>query len=273
MPVNVQLQMYEGPLDLLLHLIKKNELSITDIPIASVGIRMSSIESDIPIASITEQYLATLELMQSLNLDVSGEFLVMAATLVHIKSRMLLPPDDEEGDDEEEGEDPRAELTRRLLEYEQFKDAAKNLEERPLLYRDVFVRPNQEVTAAPEVSFERLSIFDLMSAFRRVLERFPGEAVHTVILETVSVRERMTFLLDQIHHQGRVQFDSLFDGSSSRLEVIVTFLAMLELIKMRAIAVTQEERLGPIVIEASLSSAELEERMTDELDREDDYGG
>lgn len=257
MPVNVQLEMYEGPLDLLLHLIKKNELSITDIPIAS----------------ITEQYLATIELMQSLNLDVSGEFLVMAATLLHIKSRTLLPPEDEEVDDEEAGEDPRAELTRRLLEYEQFKEAAKNLEERPVLYRDVFVRSTPEGAAPREVSFERLSIFDLMSAFRRVLERFPDEDVHTVTLETVSVRERMTFLLDQIHHQHRIYFDSLFDGASSKLELIVTFLAMLELIRMRAIAVTQQERLGPIVIEAFLSPAELQEKMMEELDPEDDYGG
>ena len=123
MTTRVQLEIFEGPLDLLLHLIKKNEVSITDIPIAT----------------ITEQYLATLEVMQTFNLDVAGEFLVMAATLIHIKSRMLLPMADDE-DDEEEGTDPREELVRRLLEYQRFKDAADQLERRELLTRDVFVR-------------------------------------------------------------------------------------------------------------------------------------
>ncbi len=124
MSTRVQLEIFEGPLDLLLHLIKKNEISITDIPIAA----------------ITEQYLATLEVMQSLNLDVAGEFLVMAATLVHIKSRMLLPAGDDTTEDDEDGEDPREELIRRLLEYQRFKDAAEQLGQREILARDVFIR-------------------------------------------------------------------------------------------------------------------------------------
>ena len=162
MAVHVQLKIYEGPLDLLLHLIKKNELSIDDIPIAS----------------ITEQYLAALELMQGLNLDVSGEYLVMAATLLHIKSKMLLPPDEnDEDDDEEEAGDTREELIRRLLEYERFKNAAKELEEREILNRDVFVRQDRSERVT-DVSFEQLSVFDLMSALQRVLERFPGPSVH-----------------------------------------------------------------------------------------------
>ena len=134
MTTRVQLEIFEGPLDLLLHLIKKNEVSITDIPIAT----------------ITEQYLATLEVMQTFNLDVAGEFLVMAATLIHIKSRMLLPLTDTE-EDEEEGADPREELVRRLLEYQRFKDAADQLERRELLTRDVFVRsvaPVEEIPAS-----------------------------------------------------------------------------------------------------------------------------
>ena len=181
MAVHVQLKIYEGPLDLLLHLIRKNELSIIDIPIAS----------------ITEQYLEALELMQGLNLDLSGEYLVMAATLLHIKSKMLLPPEEDDDDDNEEPGDSREELIRRLLEYERFKNAAKELEERDILNRDVFARQGRSERVT-EISFEQISVFDLMSALQRVLERFPGASVHTVVLETVSVRERMTYILDRL---------------------------------------------------------------------------
>ena len=139
MTTRVQLEIFEGPLDLLLHLIKKNEVSITDIPIAT----------------ITEQYLATLEVMQTFNLDVAGEFLVMAATLIHIKSRMLLPMADDEDDEEEEGTDPREELVRRLLEYQRFKDAADQLERRELLTRDVFVRSVAPAEEIPRRDFVR----------------------------------------------------------------------------------------------------------------------
>lgn len=245
MAVHVQLEIYEGPLDLLLHLIKKNELSIVDIPIAT----------------ITEQYLETLELMQGLNLDVSGEYLVMAATLVHIKSRMLLPPDEEDEEDEEEGGDTREELIRRLLEYERFKNAARELEEREILNRDVFVRQGRPERTT-EVSFEQLSVFDLMSALQRVLERFPGPSVHTVVQETVSVRERMTYILDELHRASSVLFHELFDSADSRMDVVVTFLALLELIRIRAVHVFQKERLGAIVMEPMLSLSEANAAMT-----------
>ena len=231
-------------MDLLLHLIKKNEVSITDIPIAT----------------ITEQYLSTLELIQSLNLDVAGEFLVMAATLIHIKSRMLLPPGEEE-DEEEEGGDPREELTRRLLEYQRFKEAAEELEKREILRRDVFVRPSEVPDEMESVEFEGLSLFDLISALRHVLERFPEERVHEVTLERISVREKMSSLLDDLHRRGKVIFQSLFEAAVSRLEVVVTFLAMLELVKIRAIRVAQEEREGPIVIELAAPLGDIQDRM------------
>ncbi|MBI4529592.1 MAG: segregation/condensation protein A [Deltaproteobacteria bacterium] len=245
MSTQVQLEIYEGPLDLLLHLIKKNEVSITDIPIAS----------------ITEQYLATLDLMQSLNLDVAGEFLVMAATLIHIKSKMLLPPEEDgEADDDEDG-DPRDELVRRLLEYERFKDAAEELQKREILRRDVFVRPPEPAEEAGAIEFERVSLFDLLSALRTVLERFPGEAVHEVVLEKISVREKMTLLLDDLRRVGRVVFQSLFEQAASRLEVVVMFLALLELVKIRAVRVWQEERLGPITIELAAAADEIQEKI------------
>jgi segregation and condensation protein A len=230
----VQLEIFEGPLDLLLHLIKKNEVSITDIPIAT----------------ITEQYLATLDVIQTFNLDVAGEFLVMAATLIHIKSRMLLPMADDE-DDEEEGTDPREELVRRLLEYQRFKDVADQLERRELLTRDVFVRSVAPAEEVPAPGFREVSVFELLTALKRVLDRLPKDAVHEVMLEKITMREKMTLLLDQLRTQGKILFESLFAEVTTRMEVVVTFLAMLELVKVRAIRIFQEEATGPIQIEAA----------------------
>lgn len=253
MITRVQLEIFEGPLDLLLHLIKKNELSITDIPIAT----------------ITEQYLSTLELMQSLNLDVAGEFLVMAATLIHIKSRMLLPPGENEDEEEEEG-DPREELIRRLLEYQRFKEAAEELERRELLSRDVFVRRSEAPEEAGTVGFESLSLFDLLSALRHVLERFPEERIHEVALDAISVREKMSFLLDELRRRGKVIFQSLFETATSRSEVVVTFLAVLELVRIRAIRVWQEERIGPVVIELATAIGDIQDRIAkEEIEGED----
>jgi segregation and condensation protein A len=231
----VQLEIFEGPLDLLLHLIKKNEVSITDIPVAM----------------ITEQYLATLEVMQTLNLDVAGEFLVMAATLIHIKSRMLLPATDGEEDEEEGGTDPREELVRRLLEYQRFKDAADELERREVLTRDVFVRSVAPAEAIPAAGFRDVSVFELLAALKRVLDRLPKDVVHEVLLEKITVREKMTLLLDHLRTQRSILFESLFDGVTTRMEVVVTFLAMLELVKVRAIRIFQEEATGSIQIEAA----------------------
>jgi segregation and condensation protein A len=230
----VQLEIFEGPLDLLLHLIKKNEVSITDIPIAT----------------ITEQYLATLDVIQTFNLDVAGEFLVMAATLIHIKSRMLLPMADDE-DDEEEGTDPREELVRRLLEYQRFKDVADQLERRELLTRDVFVRSVAPAEEVPAPGFREVSVFELLTALKRVLDRLPKDAVHEVMLEKITMREKMTLLLDQLRTQGKILFESLFAEVTTRMEVVVTFLAMQELVKVRAIRIFQEESTGPIQIEAA----------------------
>jgi segregation and condensation protein A len=243
----VQLEMFEGPLDLLLHLIKKNEVAITDIPIAT----------------ITEQYLATLDLMQGLNLDVAGEFLVMAATLVHIKSRMLLPAD-ESAEGEEEGEDSREELIQRLLEYQRFKEAAEELEQKEILMRDVFARPVAGGEDTQPVEFEAVSLFDLLSALRQVIERVAGEWVHEVTLDTLTVREKMSWILENLHQRGRAVFQSLFDGATSRFEVVVTFLAVLELVKIRALKIRQEERLGPIILELAASLGEIQERMAKE---------
>jgi segregation and condensation protein A len=242
-------------LDLLLHLIKKNEVSITDIPIAA----------------ITEQYLATLELMESLSLDVAGEFLVMAATLVHIKSRMLLPPGDEEAD-EDEGNDPRDELVRRLLEYQRFKEAAEQLEQREILSRDVFVRSAAPVEDVAPRGFREVSVFELLGALKRVIDRLPKDVFHEVTLEKITMREQMTLLLDRLRTLRSLYFEALFDGVKSRMEVVVTFLAMLELVKVRAIRIFQEEMAGPIMIEAATGMDEAAERAVLDETEEDQHG-
>lgn len=256
MSTNFQLEIFEGPLDLLLHLIKKNEVNITDIPIAT----------------ITEQYLATLELMQTLNLDMAGEFLVMAATLIHIKSRILLPESDAETDEEEEGGDAREELMRRLLEYQRFKEAAGELGQRDVLTRDVFVRATAPTEKPVPTAFRDLSVFELLTALRRVLERLPKDEFHEVTLEKITVREKMTLVLERLRVDGQVMFESLFTDAGTRMAVIVTFLAMLELVKIRAIRIFQDRLDGPIIIEAAVGVEQAAEVIAKEAIGEDQDG-
>jgi segregation and condensation protein A len=252
----VELEIFEGPLDLLLHLIKKNEVSITDIPIAT----------------ITEQYLATLDLLQTLSLDVAGEFLVMASTLIHIKSRMLLPAGDAGGDDEDEGLDPRDELVRRLREYQRYKEAAQDLDQREMLSRDVFTRSASPTEEAEPRGFREVSVFELLAALKRIIDRLPKDTFHEVTLEKITVREKMTHLLDILRAQPSILFESLFAAASSRMEIIVTFLAMLELVKVRAIRIVQEEMAGPIVIEAAADMDGVAENVVLDQAEEDPYG-
>jgi len=252
----VELEIFEGPLDLLLHLIKKNEVSITDIPIAT----------------ITEQYLATLDLLQTLSLDVAGEFLVMASTLIHIKSRMLLPAGDDGGDDEDEGFDPRDELVRRLLEYQRYKEAAQDLDQREVLSRDVFARSASPTEEAGPRGFREVSVFELLAALKRIIDRLPKDTFHEVTLEKITVREKMTHLLDILRAHSSILFEALFAEVSSRMEIIVTFLAMLELVKVRAIRIVQEEMAGPIKIEAAADMDGIAENSVLDQVEEDPYG-
>lgn len=220
----VRLEMFEGPLDLLLHLIKKNRLNITDIPIAL----------------ITEQYLEYLKLMKVLNLDVAGEYLLMAATLLHIKSKMLLPASSgEEGEEIET--DPRAELVRRLLEYQQYKEAALELEDRPLLDRNVFARPvSQETEETEEEERVEVSLFELLEAFRRILDKARLETFHDVTLEPITVEEKIREVLSLLQKENRsMAFHAFFPDQASRATVVVTFLAVLELVKMKVIRIFQ----------------------------------
>ena len=255
----VKLDVFEGPLDLLLHLIKKNEVEIVDIPVAT----------------ITEQYLAYLEMMQDLRLDIAGEFLVMAATLMLIKSRMLLPPSEDDADEEEA--DPRADLVRQLLEYQRYREAALALSERPLLHRDVFVRtaaldlPEPEGGEPPRV---QVTVWELLEAFRAVLQRARPESVHEVVTDRISLRDRVRSLLQALSVARSIDFESLFDDDASRFFVIITFLALLELMKMGAVRATQTERYGGIVIELAIADINaIAVEAVDEYDRSAVRGG
>jgi segregation and condensation protein A len=219
-----RLEGFEGPLDLLLHLIQKNELDIFNIPIAL----------------ITEQYLEYLQLMKVLNLDIAGEYLLMASTLLHIKSRMLLPLSSEGEKEEEEEEDPRAELVRRLLEYQKYKQAAGELEKRPLLDRNVFIRLTPTESQEPEEERIEVNLFELLEAFQEVLKRVKPEAVHEVTLEHLSVEDKIQEILALLEKENRsMAFHRLFSEQPSRRVVVVTLLAILELVKMKRIRIFQ----------------------------------
>lgn len=229
----VKLESFEGPLDLLLYLIRKNEVNIYDIPIAL----------------ITEQYLGYIELMQELNLDVAGEFLVMASTLIHVKSRMLLPRPDPSQDDELE-EDPREALVRRLLEHQKYKAAAELLHERETLRSAQFMRPDARVADAAGDEYEpeiEVDLFSLLAAFRGVLERASRRPPMVLPPDQISIEDRMQQLLNRLSETEACGFEDLFmDGDGSRPFMIVTFLALLEMIRLKLIRVFQSAGFGPI---------------------------
>ncbi|MPY86696.1 MAG: segregation/condensation protein A [Luteitalea sp.] len=231
----VKLEFFEGPLDLLLHLIKKHEINIYDIPISLV----------------TQQYLDYLSLMQELQLDIAGEFLVMAATLIHVKSRLLLPrpaPEQEEAD-----EDPRELLVRRLIEHEKFKRAADLLHERETVRSAQFARPDARVAAlhnepvGEEVEIE-VDLFSLISAFRAVLERAKHRPYVPLPAEQISVETRIEQLLGRLSEHQAMGFEDLFDDVASRADLIVTFLSLLEMIRLELVRVFQQGALGEIRI-------------------------
>ena len=233
MSYEIKLDIFEGPLDLLLYLIRKNEIDIYNIPIAL----------------ITGQYLSYLDLMRSLNLDLAGEYLVLASTLVHIKSKLLLPPAEGEGE-EEEGEDPRKELVRQLLEYQAFKEAALHLDERPLLERDVFTRG--ALAEAPVSSGEEeeemteVDIFELVSAFRRIIAGLDLREDLEIDAEKMSLTDRINEILEKLSEQGQITFAELLGDKVDRRRIIYTFLAILELMKLRMIRAYQSGPFGAI---------------------------
>lgn len=234
MSYKVKLEIFEGPLDLLYYLIKRDELNINDIPISS----------------ITDQYLEYLELMRMLDLDIAGEFLVMAATLMHIKSKMLLPPDEPEAVQEED--DPRAELVRKLLEYRKFKEAAERLKERELVQKEIFPAPGVKdfigQTPDQEERYFEASIFDLLSAFSKVLKEIPKAKFYEVVKDEVTVSEKIHEIFHVLVNKSAVYFTELFQSAKSKIHIIATFLALLELIRMKEVVIKQDNLFGDIQI-------------------------
>ena len=230
---NIKLPVFEGPLDLLLHLIRENKVDIYDIPISF----------------ITRQYLDYIEVMKELNLEIAGEFLVMAATLIQIKSRMLLPPEEKEAEGAE-AVDPRLELVQRLIEYQAYKDAATILREREeesqlLFTREAAAVEDEAAEESSEPSLFDVNIFDLLGAFKKMLESAPAE-VRTITRETLTVKDRMLLIADLLENTESIRFEELFRDNLTRTQLIVTFLALLELLRLGLARAYQEKEFGTI---------------------------
>lgn len=235
--LEVFLEAFEGPLDLLLYLIKRQNLDILNISVAE----------------ITTQYMQYVELMKSLNFELASEYLVMAALLGEIKSRSLLPRQDEDEDDES---DPRAELIRRLQEYERFKQAAEEIDEMPRVGRDIFIADAAPPDYKKEVAPPDVDLKDVLLALQDVLQRADMFESHQVEMEKLSTRERMSMVLENIDDKRFVPFERLFTVEEGRLGVVVTFLAILELVKESLIELIQHEPLGSIHVKAKTSATE-----------------
>ena len=237
----VSLPAFEGPLDLLLHLIKKHELDILDLPIAFV----------------TERYLEYLRMMQQLDLDVAAEYLLMAATLAHIKSKMLLPqaPSDQQEEEEEAQADPRLDLIRRLLEYQKYKAAGEELGERAVAGRDVFGRGlgAADVETAPLAD---IGLFKLLDAFQAILDRTHDRRAFEITAERISIHDRITQITELLRERRSCVFEELFSSDTTRYEVVVTFLALLEMTKMRVARIYQADYQSPLHVQYALLDAD-----------------
>ncbi len=225
----VKLDSFEGPMDLLVHLIRKAEVDIYDIPIAL----------------ITDQFLAYIEWMKAMNIDFAGDFLVMAATLMQIKSKMLLPVHD---DGEEEEEDPRMEIARPLREYLQIKAAAEELSTRTLLGEHTFVRSSQPeaIPKDEEPELVKVGLFELIDAFQKILENLNLEKAFALTADRISVKDRITQIIDILEARGSVTFTELFDGAVDKSDFVVTFLSILEMAKLNLIQIAQHMPTGVI---------------------------
>ncbi len=241
----LHLPAFEGPLDLLLHLVQKHDLEILDLPVAFV----------------TERYLEYLGLMHEMNLDIAAEYLVMAATLAYIKSKMLLPPDPTAVDDAEAEEeiDPRAELIRRLLEYQKYKQAAEDLAGRGMTGRDVFLRGMEAPEALGEAPLAGFGLFKLLDAFKAVLERNHKTSSFAVTHEGIGIHDRMRQLVDKLALKRRCSFEELFEDAATTYDLVVTFLAILEMAKRRLARIYQSEPIAPIHLEYTVITEDATE--------------
>jgi len=240
----VNLEIFEGPLDLLLYLIKKNDLEIADIPISM----------------ITEEYLKYLDAMEEMNVNVAGEYLLMAAELMQIKSKMLLPSGGE-GEDELLEDDPRADLLRRLLDYKRYKEAAQEIIGRPLLNRDVFVPLNPERLPARHEILQDENVFKLFEAFQDLLKKLPADQVQEVTIDRISVNDRIFELMDKVKKGQSVSIESLMSENYDKYDLVITFLALLEMMKLMIIKVFQAGQFQTLYIMGILENVEHEEAL------------
>jgi len=256
----VRLDFFEGPLDLLLHLVGKHELNIFDIPIAFIA----------------DEYLKYLDLMQTLNLDVASEFLLMAATLAHIKSREMLPDEESEEEQASNGEDPKARLVRQLIEYHRFKEAALNLGERPHLGSRVFTRgvPVQQAANDGQAPLAEIGLFKLIEVFSELMSKAKVDIRHEILVDRITVAARLTELLDIIRQNENMTFSNCLKnvlatstekGRSIQSELVVTFLALLEMARLRLIRIRQTSERGEIYVQATGAAP------ADALDADESY--
>ena len=247
---HVKLPVFEGPLDLLLYLIKKDEIDIYDIPIER----------------ITSQYLDYLRLIKMLDLEVAGEYLVVAATLLYIKSRVLLPHDQRPPEDEVEEDDPRWELVRQLVEYKKYKDAAFELQQCLARQENVHARGGggkPDMGTDGSLPFDQVGLFDLLAVFQKVLSRASAnEDLRDIFEDRFTVSDKIQFIIGEMTRRSRVIFEELFIAGASRTEIVVTFLAVLELIRLKQIGVAQESPFSPI--ELVKLAVEAREYLPDE---------
>ena len=237
--IKIKIPVFEGPFDLLLHLIREHKIDIYDIPISL----------------ITSQYLEYIEIMKELNLEIAGDFLVMAATLIQIKSRMLLPPDEEAPSEDQE--DPRRELVQRLVEYQRYKEAALDFRTKEDEWLKVFHREPLSDEDEGELYLFDLSLFDLLDAFRKILDKAPSEMV-SITKEILTVKNRMSMIMEIIEEHEAVRFEDLFKEGITKIYLIVTFLALLELIRLGLARAYQEREFGNIwVINPAKQSSTL----------------
>ncbi len=236
---SVRLPMFEGPLELLLHLCQKHELNILDIPISFV----------------TEKYLEYLAVMQLMQLDIASEYLLMAATLAHIKSKLLLPTPPPEADEDGllDEIDPRGALIRRLLEYQKYKHAAHELASRGIAGRDIFFRgaPVEEAVHTGLPPLAEVPLFSLVEAFQHVLAKAKLHISHDIVADRISITDRIHELVDVLRLRSRVMFEELFSGQATKFDLVITFLACLEMTRLKMTHLTQSDPLGPIYVEMS----------------------
>ena len=239
----VNLEVFEGPLDLLIHLIKKNDLDIYDIPIAFV----------------LEAYMQYIDTLRELDIDLAGDFLLMAAELAHIKSKLLLP--EEDGDSDLLEEDPRSDLVRRLLEYQRYKEASHEFVERAVLGRDVFKQLSPERVEVDADGPVEGDVYQLVEAFSKILKRVPEQEIHDVAVDRISVNDRIYQIAGQIKNNTTVSLDDLLPGNVARYNVVITFIALLEMCRLKMVRVYQTSTCGTLYVQGTLEEVNEEDMM------------